>query len=430
MPFSRYWIFLVLFISKLSLAGSYLIGLEEKPLDDEASLRTYTTEGIAAVTKLITGFSFYPTFLPFVEKPETVDQVLWSIQSFTADLDDRQLTKLLSSGIVAYVTPMQTYKLAGDNWALDNMLVTDAQVAYPSIDGTGIVVGILDSGIDPTHPDLAGKLIAWYDAVEGLPDPYLENGVNHGENIAGYIAGGCTSGTCVGVAPNVRLAVSRVSVNGNINDIYALPGAQWLLNYDGMGHKVDVVNCSWGASGDWQFSTSPATYPWYRMVNIWNKFKVFPVFAAGNSGPSASSINYPAGLPNAFSVGNVQQDNTILFDSSRGPISWTNKNGPLVPFVKPDVVAPGTYTYTTDANGGYIYGLGTSFSAAYVTGIVALIKQTRPGLTNGQIVKILERSATGIPNSYTVGNTYGRGIVNVKKALDITTSGTDPAIFH
>jgi hypothetical protein len=173
-----------------------------------------------------------------------------------------------------------------------------------------------------------------------------------------------------------------------------------------------VINNSWSASGP--------NDPWFRpMIQKWLALGIVPVFAAGNSGPTASTIGSPASYPEALAVGATAEDNGIASFSSRGPVVWQNSDG-LGPaagtsLTKPDVVAPGVAVTSTVGTGWLAYS-GTSMASPHVAGIVALVKQADPALGGQALADVIRRTASDLgpagPDA-----TFGNGLVSASAAV-------------
>lgn len=137
------------------------------------------------------------------------------------------------------------------------------------------------------------------------------------------------------------------------------------------GRAPRVVNNSWGGGPN---------NPWFDdIINAWRNVGILPIFAAGNSGPACETIGSPSDRPGAISVSSIQINNLISDFSSIGP-SFTGLH-------KPDIAAPGqgivSASHLTDTL--LISFSGTSMAAPHITGVVALILATRPGLSVEQV---------------------------------------------
>jgi subtilisin family serine protease len=308
------------------------------------------------------------------------------------------------------------------NWGLAGTSVPTAWNAF-GVRGDGVRVGSIDTGINPGHPDLAGKVVAWRDFVAGQPAPYDDNG--HGTHTAGTIAGGDAGGGPIGVAPGARLVVAKaMGANGSGPGTALLAAAEWMTDPDGDPATPDhpaVINNSWSASA--------ANDLWFRpMIRRWRELGIVPVFSAGNTGPGQQTVGSPAGYPEAIAVGALDRGSMAAPFSSQGPVVWHNLDGqgPAAGTViaKPDVSAPGVAIVSSVGN-GYLAYSGTSMASPHVAGIVALLRQANPGLGPDEIAHILRASAVDVgapgPDMAT-----GAGRVDANRAVAMAL-GTAPA---
>jgi len=160
-------------------------------------------------------------------------------------------------------------------------------ISYQSgYDGSGIVVSIIDTGIDLNHPDLEGQIIGGYDFVDNDEIPEDTNG--HGTQVAGIIA---SNGNLKGIAPNSKILMYKVSEDGESVPSHLIIKAIEKSIED----NADIINISLGIN---QTNTKID-----QMVNKAVKNNIFVVTAAGNFGPELSTIGSPGINPNAITVG-------------------------------------------------------------------------------------------------------------------------------
>lgn len=302
---------------------------------------------------------------------------------------------------------------SGD-WGVPAIHAPAAWASY-GVRGAGVRVGTIDTGVNASNPELAGKVVAWRDFVGSSPTPVDDNG--HGTHTAGTIAGGSAGGGPIGVAPEARLVVAKaMGANGVGPGSALLAAAEWMTDPDGNPATADqpgVVSNSWSASS--------ANDTWFRpMIRRWLELGIVPVFAAGNTGPGAGSIGSPAGYPEAIAVGAIDTDDAVPGFSSRGPIVWQNPDG-LGPeagtlLAKPDLVAPGV-GIVSSVGTGYLTYSGTSMAAPHVAGVAALVRQANPALPPAAVADILRSSAVDLgaagPDSAT-----GMGRVDAVRAVE------------
>jgi hypothetical protein len=363
--------------------------------------------------------SFQTPSSPFLAPKLLPETVLWITRGFSIKLSPTDLATIQGSGLIQSVLPVRKVSLPkivrtnphlrdSYTYGLTNIKIPETRAAYPTLIGTGVKIGIIDSGVLSTHPDLSGKVANWRDFIGTSETPYDDNG--HGTHVAGTIAGGNASGTYIGVAPGSSLAVAKsFDSYGNGTDVTILGATQWLA---GLGN-VAVINNSWTYV---PFTTDTALDPYSHASNVLQRMGVYVVGAAGNSGPNASTMESPGGLPVVLGVGAVDSSNVIASFSSRGPLTWKRKTTDS--YRKPDVVAPGVQIYSSWNDGNYALSDGTSMATPHVTGIVALVKQLRPTFKYKLLTKYIKAAAFLPTPGQQPDNSYGRGIVNTKYLID------------
>lgn len=325
------------------------------------------------------------------------------------------------------------------------------------IDGTGVVVGVLDSGVDWTNPALKEKWRGydketetvinpkenWYDPMTQSELPWDNLGVPHGSHCTGTILGQESNGdNTIGVAPGAKWIAAKAFTDKGGQQVHLLAGAQWFLAPGGKAEKApNIINNSWGGSA--------GVSPWFKdVIAAWRAAGILPVFAAGNQKkgepkPWPGSIQNPSNLPGSFAVAAVDVNNKRGDFSKLGPSPWDPK------IIKPEISAPGV-NIRSSVVGGYEGGWnGTSMAAPHVSGIAALMKSANFSLTVDEIETILKETAIKLTdNEYTESPNmgYGFGLVNaydtVSKVLgtgtgiiegQVVTSGEDkipPTVIH
>jgi len=243
---------------------------------------------------------------------------------------------------------------------------THAEQAWDLSTGSSqVVVAILDTGIDPTQPDLRGKLVAGYDYVNNDQDPSDDNG--HGTAVAGVVAANSDNG--IGVAGYCwACRLMPVKVLGADGTGFASGLAQGIIW--ATDHGARVINASLGSPVDDLTLAAAAQYAWGHGVLV--------VAAAGNE--SSLTPDYPAALANVLSVSASDQSDRLYGFSNSGA----------------SVAAPGENS-TTGLGTSYVSFLGTSSAAPVVSGIAALAFSLVPGAMPGQVEQAIETSAVPIP---------------------------------
>jgi bacillopeptidase F len=346
-----------------------------------------------------------------------------------------EVAKILPNETRQIITPIQPKEKTTNlnsstvEWGVEK--VGAPQVWDMGIDGAGIVVASIDTGVqwehpalkekyrgyNPVNPDQPDHQLNWFDAVGGKEAPYDDN--KHGTHTVGTMVGSEPDGSNqIGVAPGAKWIAVKAFSNRGGQDVDLLEAGEWILapkDAEGNPHPElapDVVNNSW--------SGGPGLDEWYRpMVQNWRAANIFPVFAAGNSGSYGEGwVASPANYPESFAVAATDDQNALAWFSSRGPAPYDE--------TKPDVSAPGVDIRSAVPGNDYELMSGTSMATPHITGIVALLKQTNASLTIDQIEDILFNSAipltdTEFPSSPNYG--YGRGFINAYNAIKGNNNG-------
>ncbi len=247
-------------------------------------------------------------------------------------------------------------------WSLDRL---PFESLWPTADGTGVCVAVLDNGVQRDHPDLVGKVVGG----ANLTTEALGSGADHGTHVAGIIAAVPSNGIGVsGAAPGVSLLDVKVlrAATGTGFDSWVADGIIWAVD-----HGARVLNLSLGAACPpaTPCASSAMTYAMgYAQAN-----GVVVVAAAGNDGdpndppdnPMHNWWSWPAALDWPIAVASTRIGDT------RSPSSTQ------APYV--DVAAPGDLIASTVSGGNYAYMTGTSMATPYVSALVALVWSARPG---------------------------------------------------
>lgn len=247
----------------------------------------------------------------------------------------------------------------------DSKIGADQVWAQLGTQGKGVVVAVIDTGIDYNHVALGGgfgpsfRVIGGRDFVNNDDDPMDDFG--HGTHVAGIIGG--NGGGVVGVAPQVSfLAYKVLDSSGGGFDSNIMAGIERAADPNGDGNPsdhADVANMSLGRPG------SPDD-PVSKAVDTASAAGVVFAIAAGNAG-DFYTISTPANAPTAIAVGATDLDDNIAAFSSEGPVDGTFA-------IKPEVVAPGVKIVSAKAGGGTLIASGTSMAAPHVAGVAALLR--------------------------------------------------------
>ncbi|MBB5133889.1 type VII secretion-associated serine protease mycosin [Thermocatellispora tengchongensis] len=282
--------------------------------------------------------------------------------------------------------------------------------AWPTSRGEGVLVAVLDSGVDPTHRDLAGSVRVGRDFTEGANPPGVEPRRLHGTYMASLIAGhghGPGNGDgIIGVAPKARILSVRVILEDEEPGFRVFNSAERYENVvaEGIRYAVDqgadVINMS--------ISKELATKEERAAVRYAIGKGVVLVAAAGNDGAGEpgpdgfAPYSYPAAFPGVVSVGAA--------DRGLRRATFSNFNPSVL------VAAPGVDILGAGPNDEYWVGRGTSQASALVSGVAALIKAKYPDMSPPLVVQALTAGASKRPSAgYDTG--MGFGVVNAAGAL-------------
>ena len=317
--------------------------------------------------------------------------------------------------------------LYGSQWALSTISAVQGWSVFPASFSAvpAAPIGIVDTGVDATHEDLAGRVSASSATcvnracAPGVPT----DGDGHGTHVSGIAGAIADNGVGVaGLAYDSPLVVVRVfpgdaSQGAALSDV--ADGIAWAAQ-----HGAKVINLSLGATG----GAYPVTLCNAVQTAI-STYGAVVVAAAGNGNPPGTPVStptYPAACPGAIGVGAT--------DSSDLPASFSNYGSPDV-FVS----APGVSVLSTLPGNHYDYLSGTSMASPYVSALVALIRSLHPGASPAQVREILALSADKVgsgsygtdPYGTCAGCTwdphYGYGRIDVARALATAVPAAPPA---
>ncbi|WP_202079500.1 S8 family serine peptidase [Caldalkalibacillus salinus] len=341
-------------------------------------------------------------------------------------------------------------------WNIDRVEAPAVWDTY-GVDGTGVVVGLIDTGADwqhealmdnwrgydPQQPENPNPVGNWFDAVNGEEMPYDISSVPHGTHVLGTILGQDPAGNeVIGVAPGAQwIAVKAFTAAGGQSSWLLAAGEYMLAPINENGDPdpslaPDVINNSWGGG--------PGLDEWYRpMVQAWRDANILPVFAAGNSsgGSQPGSVSTPANYPESVAVAATDSQDLRASFSNQGP-------GPYDDDIKPDLSAPGA-NIRSSVPGGYEAGWnGTSMASPHVVGTAALMLSMDTALAVDDLEEVMLDTARPLTDDQyedAPNYGYGFGLVNAFEAVatiaqgrgevvgTVTTEGQDdtsPTISH
>ncbi|MFX4292691.1 type VII secretion-associated serine protease mycosin [Streptomyces bohaiensis] len=315
------------------------------------------------------------------------------------------LALLLTTGPTARADTIRDQQ----RWALE---AVNAEEAWETTRGAGVVVAVLDTGVDASHRDLAGAVLEGADLVPHGAGPGAPTWAAHGTAMAGIIAGrghgAARADGVIGIAPEAQILPVRVLLEeddpargqkraegGNA----VAEGIRWAVD-----HGADVVNLSLGDDSE---SAHPDPEE-DAAIRYALRNGVVVVASAGNGGESGDPVSYPAGYPGVIAVTAVDRA------GSRAPFSTRRWYA--------TVSAPGKDVIIAAPGDRYMQGWGTSAAAAFVSGAVALLRAAHPELTPAEVRRLLAATAREAPEG---GHSAALGAGLVDPAAAIEAAGTD-----
>lgn len=333
------------------------------------------------------------------------------------------------------ITPNVTQVGADQVWALGYM-------------GDGVVVAVIDTGVNYNHVDLAGHL--WdggeefphhgYDVINNDDDPMDDNG--HGSHCSGTVCGDGHGASQTGMAPNATLmCVKCLDSNGNGGAQSISQGIQWAVE-----HGCDLFSMSLGIANSTVAERTLLRLTCEAALDA----GVVAAIAAGNEGasqwqfPVPNNVRVPGSCPPPYldevqganpgklscsvCIGAVDYNDNAAYFTSRGPVTWTNTEfgdypyNPGIGLIRPDVCAPGVDIKSINyaSNTGYTNMSGTSMATPCAAGCMALMLSKNINLSPEEVCRILEETA--VPLAVGKSNTYGFGRINVLDAVNAVPS--------
>ncbi|MGA3561755.1 S8 family serine peptidase [Melissospora conviva] len=301
---------------------------------------------------------------------------------------------LVTGGVLVAPAPASADTVRGLQWYLDSLRIPQA---HKITKGQGVTVAVVDTGVDASHPALAGRVLrgAGFGSgagSDGRRDADTETG--HGTGMAGLVAGiGGSDGVQLGIAPEARILPVATGGPENVSSAVAAEGVRWAVD-----NGADVVNISSRATGRSPELVEAVEYAVARDVVV--------VAPAGNTVQGDVGIGQPANIPGVIAVTGTGRDGKFHSGSTFGPEAVLA--GPIE-----DIIAP-VPPVVIDI--GYGVATGTSSTAAIVSGIVALVRARYPDLDAANVVNRLIRTASDLgPEGR--DDRYGFGAVDPVAAL-------------
>jgi subtilisin family serine protease len=391
----------------------------------------------------------------------------WILNAISVSLSPEAILDIASRDDVLYVrlmnaadiliepedarAPLRAELTDGNAWGVDK--IEAPAVWAMGYEGSGIIVSVVDTGVNYNHLDLqsnmwhdtaAGYHYGW-DFADGDADPMDTAG--HGTHCAGSVASDGTAGTVCGVAPSATIMALRVGTTfSDEQDV-------WDAFQFSIVHGADVISTSLG----WPQAQGPDRQTWREVENNVLAAGICHSIAAGNEGGSPSDpgdIRTPGdvpppwlhpnqttsgGLSAVVTVGATDSADNIASFSSRGYSTWETQGpwfdypdtAPAIGLIDPDISGPGVDILSCNyANpSGYATMSGTSMATPHLAGCMALLLDVNPSLSPAQVDMLLEttaldRGAAGKDNEYGAGRVQIYDAVLAAIALGTAGSGT------
>lgn len=362
----------------------------------------------------------------------------------TKQLDNETIKELLAAGIIEFFEPnFIVHAVSSPNdphypqqWGHKNTVQTggtagidiDAELAWGLTTGSeDLVIGVVDSGVLSSHPDLAPNMwtnpfetsngldsdgngivddIHGFNSISNSGNATDQNG--HGTHCAGVIAGRGNNGTGItGVSWKSKImSLKFLNAQGSGTLADAIEAIEYAITMKQRGVNIRILNNSWGGAS--------YSYALENVIKSANDNNILFIVAAGNSAADNDNSNfYPA---------NYNVDNVIS-------VAALDHNGNLASFSnygrnRVHVAAPGVGIYSTHLNNNYANLSGTSMSAPYVSGIAALILSREPNLSAAQLKQRIISSAE--PFASLNGLVRSGGMANALRALSASSIPLPP----
>ena len=349
------------------------------------------------------------------------------IKSYVLEIDESSLEKLKNLDCVKAVH--KATKITAQMYN-ERKTVKVASAHKKGLKGKGIGIAILDTGISPVSDFTKehNRIVAFKDVVSGKKKAYDDNG--HGTHVAGIACGNGykSNGRYMGIAPESDIiGVKILDKEGGGSSVDVLTGVQWVLD-NHLKYNIKIVNLSVGAG------SSSSKDPMVKAVEVLWDMGIIVVAAAGNNGPSKSSVTSPGISRKIITVGAVDDDNNVEIWGN-DMVNFSGRGPTPDCIVKPDCLAPGTniiscLIYPNVRNNEddkiiddhYLKLSGTSMATPIVTGAIALLLQKYPNITPNDVKLRLKNSCSCLGHD---ANRQGWGLLNIEKLLDGTSENLD-----
>jgi type VII secretion-associated serine protease mycosin len=299
--------------------------------------------------------------------------------------------------VVGAAAPAQADSIRDREYWLDDYGIRDA---WSVSKGAGVTIAVIDTGVDGSHPDLAGAVVGGTDfSTVGSSNgqtPVGSDDSSHGTMVASLAAGrGRGTAGVIGAAPAASILAISLGFSdgaGPSSDDQIADAVRWAVD-----NGADVINMSLTRNTlEWPTSWDDAFL--YAMNH-----DVVVVAAAGNRGSGTTQVGAPATMPGVLTVGGVDRTGGASWDASSQGITI-------------GVSAPSEQLVGATPGGGYVLWDGTSGATPIVSGIVALVRAAHPGLSAANVIERIVSTATPA-GADGVDPIYGYGLVDAAAAV-------------
>ncbi|MFB6670789.1 type VII secretion-associated serine protease mycosin [Streptomyces sp. NPDC056390] len=305
---------------------------------------------------------------------------------------------LLLVGVAA--TPALAESTREEQWYLTAM---QAESMWRTSKGEGVTVAVIDTGVDPSNPDLAGRIL---DGLDLAPDETGDEHTDyegHGTGMAGLIAATGAYGNgqgAFGLAPGAKILPIRIPDGSNANNQYGAAEQFNKVAPKAIRYAVDrgakVINISQGVLDGSAQLTESVDYALKKGALIFA--------STGNDGEGTNRVEYPAATPGVVAVAAIGKDLHKTDESTYGP--------------QVDISAPGDeMIHACSSKSGVCRSHGTSDATALASASAALIWSKHPNWTNNQVLRVMLNTIGGAANGDKRNDFTGYGSVRPRIAL-------------
>jgi subtilisin family serine protease len=376
--------------------------------------------------------------------PEAITQLAGRSDIERIDIDEERML----------IDPVEIneFESSGSREITYNITIMEVpQVWSLGFTGEGIVVAVLDTGVNYDHEDLDGNMWTHADFpyhgwnfVNNTNNPMDYHG--HGTHCAGTVAGNGSAGSQTGMAPSAKImALQVLGADGGGSESGVWAGIQFAVE-----HGAHVLSLSLG----WQHAWNPDRASWRNAMDNALAAGVIAAVASGNEGGGSapSNVRTPGDVPAPWrnpdqpdiggrsavvTIGATDASDDLAGFSSRGPVTWQNINpyndypyNPGTGLITPDVSAPGvnvkSLSHTNTS--GYAVMSGTSMATPGAAGVMALVLSKNPWLKPAQLSQVLEESALAM--TPLKSNTFGAGRIDALAAINQTNFAGPVYVSH